>query len=87
MTQSQFSSLSASTSLSKLYGNFSFLSRVPGSPHLLQWNVEQEGNIAAFLIGNYPYSTVIDGEVNVTIVREDNVKWIITYREYHDAYT
>ena len=87
MTRSHLSSLSASTSLSKLYGNFSFPSRVPGSPHLLQWNVEQEGNIVAFLIGNYPYSTVIDSVVNVTIDREANVKWIVTYREYQDAYT
>ena len=58
-----------------------------GSPCLLQWTIRKEGDTFRLSIGGYPFTGIHDDKVIVSINPEENVEWIATRREFHDAYT
>ncbi|KAF8130662.1 hypothetical protein EV363DRAFT_1166338 [Boletus edulis] len=52
------------------------------------WAISREGEKSYRLsVGAYPFTGVIDNNVTASIHAEQNVEWIATYREFHDAYT
>lgn len=40
-----------------------------------------------FAIDAYPYTGLLEEKVTATVCAEQDVKWHVTYREAHNAYT
>lgn len=52
------------------------------------WIVRKEGETSYILsAGGYRYTGIGNDEVIATIYREENVEWVVTYRQPQDAYT
>ncbi|KAF8552817.1 hypothetical protein OG21DRAFT_1330421 [Imleria badia] len=51
------------------------------------WTIKKESRTFTLSIGGYAYTRIIDDKVTVTIHPEENVEWIATRRELHNAYT
>lgn len=52
------------------------------------WKVRKEGDKSYLLsVGDYPYTGVVDDKVTASKRPQQNVEWLVNYKQLQDAYT